>query len=309
MGTIYKIDGPVCLTLTESALLKFRTHGKWILAGEHSVLRGNSALVFPVESRHLDFSFEPGDSGLELVIDEEFAELERAFWKVLDKALGMLDLKRSDMNGKIALSSDIPVGAGMGASATLCVSLARWLSGLGHLGGDQQYGFAKELENVFHGESSGVDVAVALNNQAMEFRRPNVMKSFFPTWQPHFFLSYSGVQGVTSECIEKVQRLFASDRSFAESIDLKMQRAVDLAKKGLTDITSQKSLVDAIALAGECFNDWDLVGPELQSHMSWLKSHGATAVKPTGSGYGGFVLSLWDSPELPDGVSSKLIRA
>ncbi len=34
-------------------------HGKWILAGEHAVIRGFGALIFPIPSQQLRLQFNP----------------------------------------------------------------------------------------------------------------------------------------------------------------------------------------------------------------------------------------------------------
>ncbi|MCJ8277460.1 MAG: hypothetical protein MJK18_11515, partial [Bdellovibrionales bacterium] len=143
----------------------YKTHGKWILAGEHSVLRGCSALVFPVSTRFLEFEHIEGDQDLTVSIEAGGSDLEMAFWGVLEKALQQVGQSRSQLKGSLLMKSSIPVGAGMGASATLCVSLARWFTDLGFIKQDEQYDFSKSLEDLFHGQSSGVDVAVALNQK------------------------------------------------------------------------------------------------------------------------------------------------
>jgi mevalonate kinase len=273
-------------------LLKFRTHGKWILAGEHSVLRGGKALVFPVASRYLDFFFEPGPE-LQLEIQHKNTDLEMAFWGVLEKALQQLQLTRKDVKGRLKLVSNIPVGAGMGASGTLCVSLARWLTALGHLPEDQQFEFSKQLENLFHGESSGVDVAVALNHQGLIFQRPNDMQALSPLWQPPLYLSYCGKRGITSDCIGRVQKILSESPELGVDIDQRMEKAVDLAIAALRTKNDWNGLRQAITLAGDCFESWGLVSQNLHDHCVQLKEMGALACKPTGSGDGGFVLSLW----------------
>jgi mevalonate kinase len=62
--------------------------GKWILAGEHSVLRGSEALVFPLKSKYLKLIYTKKSAELELVIQgEKKAELELIIWSVIEKAL------------------------------------------------------------------------------------------------------------------------------------------------------------------------------------------------------------------------------
>ncbi len=290
-------------------MLNFRVHGKWILAGEHSVLRGGEALVFPVQSRFLDFTFTPSKQKLCLEIVHPNKDLETAFWGVLKRALEIVDLPLDQLTGKLHLQSQIPIGAGMGASATLCVALARWFHDLGYLKLDKMYTFAKSLEDLFHGESSGVDVAVALSQQPLLFKRPDTMQTFLPLWQPHFYLSYCGKKGVTADCVSQVQSLFLEDKQYAEAIDNKMKEAVALAKESLLGNRKIESLIESLDIAQTCFQQWGLITPELRSHMNVLKSMGALAVKPTGSGGGGFVLSLWDRKPQDKTLNFELIQA
>jgi mevalonate kinase len=101
---------------------------------------------------------------------------------------------------------------------------------------------------------------------------------------------------MTSDCVNKVKRLFETDASKAREIDARMREAAQMCEGALLDSSSsaQESLRRALELAASCFTDWDLTEGELGRHMKELKSAGALAVKPTGSGGGGFALSLWD---------------
>ncbi|MCC6137267.1 MAG: hypothetical protein IT287_01440 [Bdellovibrionaceae bacterium] len=74
-----------------------------------------------------------------------------------------------------------------------------------------------------------------------------------------------------------------------------MALSVELAKKALLDPSKPiQDLQHAVLLARTCFERWGLINPEVQEHMNTLQRLGAIATKPTGSGDGGFVLSLWD---------------
>jgi mevalonate kinase len=48
----------------------------------------------------------------------------------------------------------------------------------------------------------------------------------------------------------------------------------------------------------ESFSGWGLTTGVLGDHIQQLKDYGALAVKPTGSGDGGYVLSLWRQPPI-----------
>ena len=92
-----------------------------------------------------------------------------------------------------------------------------------------------------------------------------------------------------------------------------MSKSVELAYLALTstdktEFDRQHLLKEAIELAYQCFKDWCLTDDALNAHILELKSFGAVACKPTGSGSGGYVLSLW-SKEPPPEMSDKLIPA
>ena len=60
-----------------------RTFGKWILAGEHTVIRGGPALVFPVSSMALELQFVENDRPLYVEWQgEKGEELKLLFWGV-----------------------------------------------------------------------------------------------------------------------------------------------------------------------------------------------------------------------------------
>jgi mevalonate kinase len=288
-----------------------RVHGKWILAGEHAVLRGSRAIAFPVYGKHLDLNWDGSDRPFQSeFLGDRGAEFQLLFSGVFDRALDLLgragdnSLKR----GKFSVESSLPVGAGLGASAALSVAVGKWFVAQGVISEDALFGFCREIENLFHGESSGVDVAVAIESRGLLFSRASGFEAFDPSWSPVWYISYSGARGITSECVAKVKDFISRDAKLGEAIDRRMREAVSMAYESLISdgASNFENLKQSILLARSCFDDWRLTEGELGRHMAWLEASGAVAVKPTGSGGGGFALSLWSSRPSPV-IESKLI--
>jgi mevalonate kinase len=279
-----------------------RIFGKWILAGEHSVLRGCPALVFPLKSRALEIQYLENQKPLVVEMEKGPGDgMESLLWKVLDRACEKKGIQKKELKGVLRLRNNIPIGAGLGASAALCVGLAKWFQALGHIDESELYEFSRSLEDLFHGESSGVDIAVAISGSGIKFFKDVNLerKAMATAWQPMWYLSYSGQRGITSECVQKVKNLIERDPETGSKIDGDMAKAVELAERALHEgeETGFLKLKEAMSLANSCFERWNLSGDEpVAAHLHWLMEQGAAAVKPTGSGGGGYVLSLWQKP-------------
>lgn len=287
------------------------SYAKWILAGEHSVLRGGSALVFPSYKHSMKFSWVETNSELEVEFSGVHGgDLRLAFWGVLEAALNQVNRKRTDLMGKLLIDNSLPLGAGLGGSAAICVGVARFWKTLGWIDEGQIFEFSRGLENLFHGESSGVDIAASIHGKGVRFSREKGIEAPVELgWQPIWYISYCGAKGVTAECVQKVKSHFSTSEDFALKIDRRMNEAVEMAQRALEMTNEQDGfplLVDAIDNACQCFTQWKLIGPELGRHLQELSSQGAVSVKPTGSGGGGFVLSLWKTPP-PEDLKEKLI--
>ncbi len=287
---------------------KTRTYGKWILAGEHAVLRGCPALAFPLITRYLELDYQPEKTNLEVDFrGEHGAELKLLFYGVIENAMSRLKVQEP-LHGRFELTNLLPVGGGLGASAALCGAVARWCEAQGWIASLEVYEFACRLEDLFHGESSGVDLAVSLSAQGLRFVRNGERIPVALKWWPRFYLSYCGQRGMTAECVNKVKRLFASSPQRAEALDQQMRHAVDQAQSALSHVTvtAPGELVAALDLAQNCFAEWDLSGGDMGNHIRELRTAGAIATKPTGSGGGGYVLSLWKQ-DPPLALAGRLI--
>ena len=277
-----------------SCEFKTITHGKWILTGEHAVLRGHPALVFPLLSKTLSLHYRTTNKPFQIILpDNQNKQLVSVIKSGLQKGLDLLSQPYDALTGELHIQNEIPLGVGLGGSAALCVALARWLDHQYQLN-DNPFEFAKSLEDVFHGQSSGLDIAGANSTTGVLFQNGKIC-AIDPVWKPLWYLSSCGDVGLTSSCISQVKKLHESNPIKAQLLDQQMAKSVEHACHALSQITTsaQKELQSSIELAADCFSQWGLITPQLQTHINTLKQAGALAVKPTGSGGGGHLLSLW----------------
>jgi mevalonate kinase len=272
------------------------TFGKWILAGEHAVVRGHEALVFPIKQKQLTLRYRALSASLGAdYTGSSGADMHLLFWSVLEQGTQLLGRSLNQLTGHFHLESTIPVGVGMGASAALCVAMSRWFCKQNMIEDSKCNEFARELEHLFHGKSSGLDIAGVASEGGVFFKAglsvPLIQK-IYPNW----VLSSCNQIGITSHCIQQVQNLWDKNPLLAQKIDNQMIESTHEAKMALEQggVNAIERLAKAVNKAGDCFYQWGLVSESLQQHMKQLFAKGALAVKPTGSGGGGFVLSLWD---------------
>lgn len=270
-------------------------HGKWILSGEYSVIKGGRAIAFPLKSKQMSLQYY--DTHAPLTISAENDTMATFCEKTLRYSMELLG---QSALGHFQFENTIPIGAGMGASAALCVNITRWLIWKKLVAAHELFSFARGLEHLFHGNSSGLDIAAVMQDQAIVFQQQQYTV-ITPAWQPHWYLSYCGTSSTTVQCVQHVTELLAHNHGLAQELDQLMQHSVMRAIQALQDPSpqGQHSLAAAINMACDCFQQWGLANGPMRQHLDDLLQKGAIAVKPTGSGAGGYVLSLWAHDALP----------
>jgi mevalonate kinase len=282
--------------------MEIETCGKWILTGEHTVLRGGAALVFPLKSKRVRLRYKLSESGeLSIRCSGSYGnEASLIIWDILTRACQWLQISRSLLRGEIEIECEVPLGAGLGASAALVCAVTTWLSTLYPLTESELFEFSKSIEDIFHGESSGVDIAVSLRRSPLVFKKDKAFSDLKVGWKPNLVLTYSGQKGITRESVGRVKDMFVRNPTLAQELDSKMKDSVLFAQKGLESERALPDLVKALDLGYQCFEGWGLIpDPSVKKQVEVLRQAGALAVKPTGSGMGGYILSLWGDEPLP----------
>jgi len=285
------------------------THAKCIIAGEHAVLRGHPSLVFPVKCKSFELTYIPENHALDADVYAPYGDNLLVFlWRIMSISLQMLNKDISEVKGKFILKNAIPMGCGLGFSAAICAAISQWLVWQGWLNKKELFNFARTLEHGFHGKSSGVDIAGALSEEGIIYSIHDGASNIPINWKPYIYLSSSKHHCSTEKCVSQVEKLHNEDKSLADYLDYEMAISVTLAIQALAMEEKQgfAKLAMAINKANTCFEKWDLITPDLASHIDILREAGAAAVKPTGSGGGGYIISLWHEPPKDPELIKKL---
>lgn len=253
--------------------------GKLILLGEHAVVHGQPALAFAVD-RGTHATIEPASGATTL--DAPFAN---------DKVREAVHLAVGASGRRVTLRSDLPVGRGMGSSASLAVALVRARRQWPGDGGGTEFDLAMPIERVFHGNPSGVDVAVACHGGVVRYQRgpvPTIEALPCPRWRG--VVVDTGKVGVTSE-------LVAGVTSRRPAIDPLLERLGALVEAAQAVLHDARALGPLLTEAHQLLGAIGVSTPELDAIVRAVLDAGALGAKLSGAGGGGVVLALVEDPE------------
>lgn len=275
---------------------EFTSYAKCVLAGEHAVLRGGQALVLPQNDFQMNFKFTPSEKDKLEILPSPFAPYIQ---EALKKAFSFKAISNPVYpKGSLELTSTIPISSGLGSSAAFCVALMYFLKEHLNLKNEEELEFAQRIEDIFHGKSSGMDVAAVYYNKPILYSQKTKAVPLKINKLPKFKLVETGIHGETKKCIAKVNDIIKKDPERGKSIDLNMEEAVKLAKNGLLSFNEGKEeealelISKSLNLSFQCYKDWNLIPEKVLTLREKLLEKGALAVRLTGSGDGGFLLAL-----------------
>lgn len=253
--------------------------GKLILLGEHSVVYGHRAIAASVSRRTtVELIPNPGPTTLSEsdIVDERLMQALRQTLPADGWA--------------VRIETELPVGRGMGSSASLSIALLRLQAQVQGFEPDFEWlhreGFA--LERIFHGSPSGLDHAVSALEGAVVYRKgqPPQPIDMPPT---QVVVLDSGSAGNTASLVAGV----SARRPAIDSVLTRLGQLVEQALPVLGDPQALGELLD------EAHAGLAAIGvstPVLDDLVGLARRHGAAGAKLSGAGGGGVVLAL-----CPDG--------
>ncbi|TMA25431.1 MAG: mevalonate kinase [Deltaproteobacteria bacterium] len=246
-----------------------RAPGKVLLLGEHAVVYGHPALAAAIP-RYVTVEVQPAaEPRIELPgIEAPPALVEAAVTMAREAGFGLFHAR---------VSSEIPLGAGLGSSAALGVALARAFKPA--CAAEEAAGLAMHLERVLHGAPSGVDPAACAHGGMIFFQRGAVERIDAKLW---ICILLTGIARGTHSTVLPLRERRKSD----PRIDPILARLGDLARRRLADLGP--AMDEAHALLREL----GVSCAKLDDAVAALKRAGALGAKLTGAGGGGAAIGL-----------------
>lgn len=278
--------------------------GKWVLAGEHTVLRGGAAIALPHPDLKLRLEFRPNDLDFRI----EPTEADSVIQELLGVAKNWLANRGATYvppQGILRLQSTIPFGAGFGSSAALSVAVANWVLSAALMDRALERELARKMEDQFHGKSSGMDVAVVSIGEPILFTMKEGAISLGLQHLPPFRFYDTGLRASTKDCIEKVEALRVGNAVLAAKLDSEMTIATQEALDGLRAYDQACDTLNSVAMAHalsgiarsmdrsrEIYRQWGLEPMGSPTEKVVGDSRKSLHWRLTGAGCGGFFVGL-----------------
>jgi mevalonate kinase len=179
------------------------------------------------------------------------------------------------------------------------VAIARALCPLA--GPDVVQALAMAWEQVFHGNPSGVDAAVAARGGCVLFTRGEALEPVRARGPLQLCVGNTGIASSTKAMVERVARLRARDRDVVDRSFEAVRVLVHSARSALE--TGDRSALGRLMDRNQALlGGLSISTPEIESMCGLARRAGALGAKLTGAGGGGCVVALVPSQAVADEV-------
>ena len=288
---------------------------KIILFGEHSVVYGKPAIAAAIDMRtyvRAEFNkngrirIEARDiktPGLTVSFSEDQIYFETDYGKAAEvlsyvrEAINLVMEEADRQKGvTVSITSQIPVGAGLGSSAAVAVATIGAVSkllGL-ELSGEEIARLGHRVELLVQGASSGIDPTISAIGGFLHYERGSF--EHLPFMELPIVVGYTGSSGSTKELVAMVRETYEEMPDIIEPILLSMGKVVDKAREILISELDEDI---RFRLLGKLMNInhglLDALGvstKKLSELVYAAKTAGALGAKITGAGGGGCMYAL-----------------
>jgi mevalonate kinase len=261
-----------------------RAPGKLIVTGEHAVVYGHRAVAIAIDrGTEVELTAREGPTAIvEAPIDD--ARLQRC--------VGLL-LPPDGLT--VRIRSTLPIGRGLGSSASLSVALVRALASYEGRSASYDECFEKAFvaERHFHGTPSGIDHATVASGGALVFDPKGPAFQRLPLVDTRLVAIDSGTAGDTKVLVAGVRARIAELRPVIDEIGAVSEAVIARLVAGGTlaaaapELRENQRLLSALGVSTE----------PIDALIAWALARGASAAKLSGAGGGGIVIAIHDDPD------------
>lgn len=268
--------------------------GKVILLGEHAVVYGHAALAGALD-RGVTCALAPGPLrlrvpawGLDVGVDDDHP-VAAALRAVADALGGRPDVSLDAV-------AEVPAAAGLGSSAAMAVAVTRALAAATEraLDDDQVIAIASAAERCFHGNPSGVDVALATCGGLGLYRRGDGLRAVLADDGGGLRVPLAIAIDPTPRSTAALVARVAAARATGAGADDDLRALGAAAEEG-----ARRCAARDVAGLGALFDDaharlarLGVATPALDRLCAIARDAGAIGAKLTGAGGGGAVIAI-----------------
>ena len=226
----------------------------------------------------------------------------------IDLVFSAANFNHAKNNIKIHMGGNLKAVGGVGASAAVCVSLARALNNEFNLKFDDQRinEIAYEGEKAYAGTPSGIDNTASTFGGLLWFVKnadgPNRMDPIELKEPIRIVMGNTGITANTKAAVEGVRKRREQDPEKYENIFKKAMELADRAKAAL-DAHDLEEVGKLMNENHEHLQQIEVSHPELEKLVDIARREGALGAKMTGGGLGGYMVALTPNPELQEKVA------
>ncbi|MBO0993823.1 mevalonate kinase [Bacillus sp. SD088] len=290
-----------------------RAHSKIILIGEHAVVYGKPAIALPFPSLEVVSSVKAISGELFLACRYFVGKLNEAPKDLKGISACIIEtlksLKQPTDGLHIRIDSSVPIGRGLGSSASSAIAVVKSLYDYF----EEKLSKTKLLELVHisetfaHGNPSGIDMMAASSDQPLWFEKAREISPVEVKSPLHLVVADTGRIGGTLEAVDSIRK---NRLTFPD----KVKRSIDLL--GYYTVQTRSALAQGnLLVVGKMMDaahrelkKLGVSDPELDHLVQAAKDRGALGAKLTGGGKGGCLIALASSREHAEDLVEGLLR-
>ncbi len=263
-------------------------YGKVILFGEHSVVYGKNAIALPLKSIKVEANIN-----FKYIFESEYIRF------IKNNIIKKCDIKDEIY---IKINSSIPSSRGLGSSTALAVAIADAFKKKYNISDEILENIIFESDKFAHGNPSGIDMAVIMNNKKVLFNKKEGIRDIAFKLNAKLVIADSGIKGNTKDAVSMIAKNYTEMRKYIENLGNITDRAIIALKN-----SDLKLLGDLMNLSQNNLKLMKLSNDVIDNLINVAKENSLGA-KITGAGLGGCIISLVENEKKAIELKELLIK-